>query len=180
MKKLLMVVALGLAGCSTQTPSVYSNYADNTIAIRTIEPTKVQMTTIDDQSQYDENCRMVGPIRLSGGRTLAGFIRDSFNDELKFAGAFATDGKGVELNAKLSKAVFSSSEGLVDGWWDLAWTVLNPANGKSVSAASKYEFSTNFVGEIACKNVAEALVPAVQQLINKTVTSPEFKTLLAR
>jgi hypothetical protein len=179
-RKLAVLLMLGLAACSTQTPSVYSNYADNTLALRKIDPVRTRVASISDQSAFDENCRMVGPIKLSGNRTLAKFISDSFNDELKFAGVFDETQTKPALNAVLVRAAFSSSAGLTSGWWDLAWTLTNPATGKSLASSVKYDFSTNFVGEIACKNVAEALVPAVQLLINKTVTSPEFRGLIAR
>ncbi|RJF88720.1 hypothetical protein D3874_18435 [Oleomonas cavernae] len=145
------------------------------MALRKLDQARTRAATITDQSNFDEGCRMVGPIKVSGNRTLATFIRDSFNDELKFAGVFDDTQTKPALNAALTRAAFSSSAGLTSGWWDLAWTLTNPTNGKSLSATIKYDFSTNFVGEIACKNVAEALVPAVQLLINKTVTSPEFR-----
>jgi len=40
-----------------------------------------------------------------------------------------------------------------------------------------YEFSTNFIANIACEQVAQALAPATQDLIKKLVQHPSFKKI---
>ena len=42
----------------------------------------------------------------------------------------------------------------------------------------RYEFESGFVADMACKQTAEAYMPAVQNLIGKIVRSPGFKGLL--
>ena len=43
---------------------------------------------------------------------------------------------------------------------------------------SIYEFSTNWVGDKACQQVAQAFEPAVEKLIKKIVEHPEFPSLV--
>jgi len=40
-----------------------------------------------------------------------------------------------------------------------------------------YEFEGAYLGEIVYRNAVQALVPAVQELIQKVVTSKEFQAL---
>lgn len=69
------------------------------------------------------------------------------------------------------------SSGLTDAAWNIAVTI-SSSNGKSVSVDSRYPFSGNFVGEVACNQTAQALMPAVQDLIGKIITHPDFAALL--
>ena len=52
------------------------------------------------------------------------------------------------------------------------------SNGKTLSVDSHHPFSGNFVGEVACNQTAQALVPAVQDLIGQIVGHPDFAALL--
>jgi len=55
---------------------------------------------------------------------------------------------------------------------------ISSSNGKSVAVSNHYAFSGNFVGEVACNQTAQALMPAVQDLISKIVRHSEFSGLL--
>jgi hypothetical protein len=72
---------------------------------------------------------------------------------------------------------FSSSRGLTGGSWDIALRVTS-SYGKTTSVSEHYEFNSGFVADTACKQTAEAYFPAVQNLIEKLVKSPEFLTLV--
>ena len=62
------------------------------------------------------------------------------------------------------------------GKWVISLSISsNKNNGYKVS--STYKFSTNWVADKACQQVAQAFVPAVQQLILKTISDPRFKAL---
>jgi hypothetical protein len=43
---------------------------------------------------------------------------------------------------------------------------------------SSYEFNSGFIADTACKQTAEAYLPAVQNLIGKLVKAPEFESLV--
>ena len=165
-----------LAGCSTMTPTSYSPYADNNVELRKLEGQTVRINLITDASNFDAGCRLMGPIEASGNRSVAQFVQDSFNDEFKFAGVH---GDGVALQADLTKAEFSSTSGLTNGWWELAATLKNPKTGKSLSANSRYEFPSGFDAMTACTQTAQALTPAVQRLVHSAVSNPAFADLVA-
>jgi len=173
------VACLLVAGCETMPSATYSNLGDNTYALRKFEGAKVRVATISDQSSFDSSCRLMGPIKTSGNRSLADFIRDSFNDELKFAGIYADD-QVVQLVAMLQRASFSSTTGLTGGRWDFSLQVANPSNGRSVTTSMQYHFDSGFIGDNACRNVANAITPSVQRLINRTISDPGFAALIGR
>lgn len=117
----------------------------------------------------------MGPIQASDGMTIPQFIQKAFNDEFKFANVYAED--GAQLTGSLTTISFSSTSGLTNGWWDLALT-LTSAHGKSLGVESRYEFKSGFDAITACNQTAQALGPAVQDLIKKTVSDPNFKSML--
>ena len=169
-----------MAGCETLSPATYSNYGDNTFSLRKLDGAKVRLATIADQSNFDSGCRLVGPIKTAGDRPVAEFIRDSFNDELKFAGLYSDAQDTTVLNATLRSANFSSLAGLTQGHWTFSLQLANAENGRILVANSNYDFDSGFVADVACRNVSNALTPAVQRLINKAVSDPEFGTLVKK
>jgi hypothetical protein len=63
------------------------------------------------------------------------------------------------------------------------WQIDMTFSGESVepfTIKSVYEFSTNYVGNVACTQVATALPQAVQDLVAKLVSHPNFKKLVAK
>jgi hypothetical protein len=159
--------------------ATYSNYADNTYALHKLSGAKVRIGTFTDLSKFDSGCRLVGPIKTAGNRPIPEFIHDSLNDELKFSGVYSDEPSAVELAATLRSASFSSMTGMTGGHWDFSLQLSNPANGRSVTANNEYSFDSGFDADTACRNVAIALTPAVQRLINKAVTDPGFPALVA-
>lgn len=173
-------VAVILSACSTMTPSTYAPNADNNVALRGITGTKAHLGSMMDASNFSANCRLMGPIEASGKRSVAQFVQDSFNDELKFANVYGDDASAVTLDATLDHAEFSSTSGLTNGWWDLSATLKNPKTGQSLAAQSRYEFPSGFDAMTACTQTAQALTPAVQGLIKSAVTNPKFAELVAK
>ena len=55
---------------------------------------------------------------------------------------------------------------------------LASSNGASLRAKNRYEFKSGFDAITACNQTAQALGPAVQDLIKKTVTNAHFGALL--
>jgi hypothetical protein len=177
---LAISASLFLAGCETMQPASYANYGDNTFALKKFTGAKVRVSTVTDASKFDSGCRMVGPIKTAGNRPLADFVRDSLNDELKFAGVYSDDQGSTQLAATLNSAEFSSMTGLTRGYWNFSLQLANPANGKSLTTDYHYDFDSGFDAMTACGNTSNALTPAVQRLINKAVTDPAFASMVAR
>lgn len=176
----LFAAGVLLAGCETMQPASYSNYGDNTFTLRKLADAKLRVVSMSDVSKFDSGCRMVGPIKTAGNRPLAEFIRDSMNDEFKFAGLYSEDPAATELSATLNSAEFSSMTGLTRGYWTFSLQVANKVSGKSLKADSRYDFDSGFDAMTACMNSSNALTPAVQRLINKVVTDPQFPDLVKR
>lgn len=169
-----------LAGCTTMQPASYANYGDNTFALRKITAGKARIVSMRDLSKFDSGCRMVGPIKTAGNRPLAEFIRDSFNDEFKFAGIYSDEPGTAELDAILNSGEFSSMTAMTRGYWSFSLQISNRTNGKSLTANSRYDFDSGFDAATACMNTSNALTPAVQRLIYKAVSDSSFISLISR
>jgi hypothetical protein len=171
-------LAIALAACQTMPSATYSNFGDNTYALHKLEGAKVRLGVMTDNSGFDSGCRLVGPIKTAGNRPIAEFIRDAFNDEFKFAGVYSDEAAAANLTGTLRSAEFTSMTGMTQGHWSFSVQLSNPANGKSLTASTEYDFDSGFIAEDACRNVSNALTPAVQRLINKAVADPSFPELI--
>lgn len=169
-----------LSACESMAPATYAPFADNSVALRKYSSAKVSVATMNDQSKFDAGCRLLGPVETSGKRSVPQFVFDSFNDELKFGNIYSADQDAAHLEMTLVSASFSSSSNLFSGWWDFTVKLENHANGQTLLVRSKYDFQSGFSAEAACANVSQALTPAVQRLINKTITDPGFTALIGR
>ena len=178
MKLALSVLAVAtLAGCSTYAVPRYSISADNVMALKSAAPSGISVgaftqTPIPNQNPNSIMCRGVGPIKTPDGEPFADFVKSSFVSELKIAGAYAPEAP-VQLTGRLDNIDFSS----VSGAWNLGLSVAS-SNGKSLSISEHYPYSSSYFGETACNQTAQALMPAVQDLIAKLVHAPDFPSLL--
>lgn len=177
-KLVLMIpfVAL-LAACETYTTPRYAINADTNVAIKSLGTTNVGVGPFVGPDSFDSGCRAAGPLAPPDGMSHTAYIKKALEDELKVAGAHSAESPRVVLSGTVNKLEFSSSRGLTGGSWDIDLT-LKSSNGKSMTAIEHYEFESGFAAFTACKQTAEAYMPTVQNLIGKTVRSPEFKSLL--
>jgi len=171
----LLGMILVVSGCSTMTPARYSVSVDNDMILKKYQGKTLQVASLDAPASYDANCRLMGPIKASDGATIPQFVQKAFNDEFKLAGVYGES--NAVLTGRMEKIAFSSSSGLTNGWWDLSLT-LNSNNGRSLSVENKYDFKSGFDAITACNQTAQALGPAVQDLIKKAVSDPRFKELM--
>lgn len=176
MKNLLLGVAVLLvSGCSTMTPARYAVSVENHQALKQYAGAAVKVDSVAASSDYNPNCRLMGPIQASDGMTIPQFVAKAFNDELKFAGLYSESGS--TLTGVMTNISFSSVSGLTNGVWDLAMT-LHSSNGRSMSVGIQYGFKSGFDAITACNQTAQALGPAVQDLIKRAVTDPQFGALV--
>jgi hypothetical protein len=117
-------------------------------------------------------CRGVGPIKTPDNETFAEFIRKALLDELRMANVFSVTAP-VTLTGNLNSIDFSS----MNGTWNLSLTV-NSSNGKSMFVSESYPYTSSYSGETACNQTAQALMPAVQNLVGQIVRSTEFGSLI--
>jgi hypothetical protein len=171
----LTMAVLLATGCSTMTPARYSISVDNNVVLKQYAGATVEVATMTAADSYNANCRLMGPIEAADGMSIPEFVQKAFNDEFKFAGIHS--GSGIKLDGSLTKISFSSTSGLVNGTWDLGLT-LKSSNGRSMMTESSYGFRSGFDAITACNQTAQALGPAVQDLIKKVVSDPQFATLI--
>ena len=171
--------SLLLAGCSTYAADRYAVSMDSQEELQTVSTAapsrKVQVSTFsaNEPGRTEIGCRGVGPIKTPDGESFEEYIRKALIDQLRLAQIYSPDG-AIHISGRLDKIDFSSYEGI----WYLVVTVTNE-NNNSFVASENYDYQSSFVGETACNQTAQALMPAVQNLIRKIVSSPEFKAMLA-
>ena len=173
----IAITALTLTACSTYMPQRYSISADNNVALKAIGLGNINVGTFKGPSKFDNACRGAGPIAPPDNLSFESYIQKALADELKVAGMYDDRASKVTLSGVVSRLEFSSSKGLTGGTWDMDVT-FNSSNGKSLAVSEHYEFNSGFVADTACKQTAEAFLPAVQNLISKLVKNPQFKAML--
>lgn len=177
MKKIFVILlATSAAACSTFMPQRYTAAADNVVALRTLNLGSINVGEFKSSTKIDNSCRAVGPISPPDSLSFEAYIQKALADELKIAGVFDDKTPKTTLTGDLTKLDFSSSKGLTGGEWNISLT-LKSSNGKSISASETYNFNSGFVADTACKQTAEALLPATQNLIGKLIKNPSFKSL---
>lgn len=175
MKKIVLIAAvLGLSACSTMQPPRYSVSADNVLALKTLEGIKGEVVSLNMGTNFSSNCRLMGPIEPADGLSIPQFITKAFNDELKMSDRFSSNAS--KLSGNITKIEFSSVSGLTNGYWDIGMT-LSSDNGKQINVDNRYAFKSGFDAITACNATADALSPAVQDLIKATISHPEFASL---
>jgi hypothetical protein len=178
MKRMLIAASalVVLAGCSTYAVPRYSISADNVVALKSIGNNvsvgAFTQTKVQNQKPDELMCRAVGPIKTPDGQPFSEFIRGSLISELKIAGVYA-DAAPITLTGHLDSIDFST----VGGSWKIQLT-LTSSNGKSMTQKEDYPYTSSYYGETACNQTAQALMPAVQDLLAKFVRSPDFSSLL--
>lgn len=170
-----LVILLPIAlGCSTFSAMRYSVSADNIVTLRTLNGRTVNVGAFSAASpgQTEIMCRGVGPIKTPDGEPFSEYVRKAILDDLRIANVYS-ESAPVTLTGHLEVIDFSSNS----GEWNLSLTVKS-SNGKSITITETYKYTTSFYGETACAQTAQALMPAVQNLVGKLFRSSEFKPLL--
>lgn len=172
-----LLSVLVLSACSTYMPQRYSISADTNVALKSIGVGGINVGEFKGPAKFDNSCRAAGPIAPPDNMSFEAYIQKALADELKVAGAYDDKAPKITLTGLVDQLGFSSSRGLTGGSWDIGLRV-SSSNGKSVYVSEHYEFNSGFIADTACKQTAEAYLPAVQNLIGKLVATPEFKSLV--
>jgi hypothetical protein len=157
------------------TPARYAVSVDNNQMLKQYEGAAIRLGNLTASSDYSANCRLMGPIKAADGMSIPDFIQKAFNDEFKFANVYSDS--GINLSGTVTKVEFSSTSGLTDGWWDLG-IKLTSSNGASMEAENRHSFKSGFDAITACNQTAQALGSAVQDLIKKVISDPQFSQLI--
>ncbi|MEI2614235.1 MAG: hypothetical protein V9G21_04125 [Methylotenera sp.] len=179
-------LALSLASCSHVSPR-YNASATNVEEIRQITKdisAKISTGefTATEIGKKSIVCRAAGPVGPSdneGSRVEAGFdqfIKDAIADEFKIAGIY-DEKSNVKLKGNLDSIDFSSSIGA--GKWMMKMT-FSSQEVEPFVVENTYSFSTNFIADIACEQVSQALPAATQDFIKKLIQHPSFRNILTQ
>lgn len=179
-KAISLLVVIFLSACSHVSPR-YNMSATNVEELRQItkdSTTKIGSGefTATEAGKKSIICRAAGPIAPPDDKTFDEFIHDALFDELKLVNAYDQNSL-VKLSANLDQIDFSSNIG--SGKWTIRMT-LKADGSEPFTVENVYPFSTNFVADIACEQVAQALPAATQDFIRKIFEDPAFKALLAK
>lgn len=178
MKSVVLIAAvLLLSACSTMQPPRYSVSTDNVVALKALDGIEGELVSLNMGASFSSNCRLMGPIEPADGLSIPQFITKAFNDELKMSDKFSSD--AAKLTGNITKIEFSSVSGLTGGYWDIGMT-LSSDNGQQISVDNKYSFKSGFDAITACNATADALSPAVQDLIKATIRHPGFSALFEK
>lgn len=172
----LAFVGLSMIGCSTYVPQRYSLSADSNQALRNLKTASVSIGEFTGPDVFDANCRAAGTIAPPDNMAYEAYIRKALIDELKVAGLLQDQNKRV-ITGQLTRLDFSSTKGLTGGVWEIDLT-LSSSNGQSMSVRESYGFKSGFDAGTACKQTADAFMPAVQNLVLTIVSSPGFQKLI--
>ncbi len=173
---LAFAACLALAGCTPYTTTGYNPLMTDIESLQHAGPANVTVGSFTGPAEPAMQCRLLnGPITLPGHITPQDYIARSLASELQLAGLSGGTGPAVTLTGSLTTFTFSSNLGL--GNWQLAETITS-SNGKSLSVMAYYEFYTSLVGDAACREVATAFAPAVQQLNQRLISNSGFPALL--
>jgi hypothetical protein len=181
-KPLLSAAVIGatlmLAACSTTNSIPYKASTSNVITLQNslkASNTKIALGTFSLGNGVDEEmmCRMLGPVKVAPGKSLSTFIKEAFQEELFLAQAYDSNSP-VSVEGRIERLAFSS---VSPANWEITMRVSsNKSAGYTVGI--KYSYDTSFDAWSACKNVADAFSPAVQELLRQVVTNPQFSQLV--
>ena len=181
-KAIVGICALSsMVGCASYNANPYTALADNQHAIQ--EAAKkanggkvgLETITLKDTVSPSLTCRAAGPVNPAPGKTVQQYIEEALKMELYMGGVYVPEARN-RIRAQLTSLGFSS---VGDAHWALGLHLASDSLPQGYNADVKYPFSASFFADYACRDVAEAFAPAVQQLVRKAVTAPEFQQLIA-
>lgn len=172
-----VLLVVSLSSCSTYMPQRYTISADNNVALKASGGSDINVGIVRGPASFDNSCRAAGPISPPDDMSFEAYIRKALIDELKIAGMFNDHAPRITLTGAVEQLSFSSTRSVTGGTWDIGLRVVS-SNGRSTFVAEHYEFKSGFDAVTACKQTAEAFLPAVQDLIGKLVKSPDFRGLI--
>ena len=169
--------AILLSGCETTNSLPYKASTNNVMTIQKSMGSagkKAKISSIFLAPGVEENltCRLMGPVKVTPGKTLSQYIEEAFQEELFLAGVYDADSSNM-LEGEVLKLEFSS---VAPANW-LISLMVKSNNSPGYTVTTDYKFGTSFSAYSACKNVADAFGPAVQQLLKQVVSDPGFSQL---
>ncbi len=163
-----------MQACSTYSVDRYAMNSNNIVTLKEYQGNDISVGefTATEPGQTSASCRAVGPIATPDGETFEKYVRNALIAEMQIAEVYSENADTV-ITGNLNHIKPNS----MDGTWDISVTVTSNS-GASFTVEELFDYKTSWYGETACNQTAQALMPAVQNVISKIVTHPQFGTLL--
>lgn len=167
---LMLCGASWLVGCS-YTGQNYQSSFENVSALKCDEKKAHAINVAEFTASKEANslvlCRLAGPIDTPTKVPYAQFLHDAFIADLKQAKLYNANA-ATTLHANLDAINLSTMLG--NGNWQIQMT-FNDGKHPAYTVSDRYEFSVNYIGDIACSEAAAALTPAMQKFLLKAYRS---------
>lgn len=178
MKRIIVAVfVLVLSACS-YIPPRYSISEDNTMELKKLGADNINVGAFTATAEFDDNCSItagvVGKPDITG---FQGYIKKAFIKELQQAGLFDDKAPKITLTGVVEKLSFSSRRDVYTSSWNIT-VRLNSSNGKSVRVSVQHDFDAGAGSQADCQIIADNYMPAVQKILGKLISSPEFQSLV--
>ena len=177
----IIIILLMLVGCSTYPVDRYTVSVSNMVTLKKLPIETLSVGNFSgsvSKIRSEVLCNITPP----DGLTLAEFIRMAVIDELRMADKY-DENAPVALNGQLKDAQFKvlghHFTGNKRGEWNLELELVS-SNGEWLKVSENYKYVLPTLYEEACMQIARSLVPAVQDLIHKAVSDPQFVKLASK
>jgi hypothetical protein len=174
---LITAGALLMSGCANKV-STYSNSPQNLRAVKalssSVSAVNVGKFTATNEGESKVMCRLATPVGTPDGITFAKYIEDALSTELEMGNMIDPKSK-ITITGNLDSLYGSTVLG--NAYWEFKVKVTS-SNGKSFDVISRYDYESSFTAYSACSEMQRSYLPAVQELVNKIVTNPQFQELL--
>lgn len=177
----IALFALVLSACSNA-PQRYGISTNNHMSLKALKASgigNINVGTFTRTADLSNNCRLLyGNIALPDKMSFEGYIQKGLIEELTVADMFDDKNAVITLTGVVEQLSFSTMTSLMGGGsWDIGLRV-NSSNGQSTYVSEHYEFEASGQVWAACSQTANAFTPAVQDILGKLITSPDFKSLV--
>jgi hypothetical protein len=180
-RSIVLMLAFVLSACSsllTYTPPHYRVSADNTTAIKRFGGGNIDVGPFTKTVEFENDCGITaGNILMPDNLSVEGYIQQGLVDELKNVGMFDDMTPKITLTGVVEELSFFSRRHIYTSTWSIGLRV-NSSNGQSVYVTSKFNFDAGAFSRADCQKIADAYLPAVQNILGKFIHSPEFKSLI--
>ncbi|QKJ22761.1 hypothetical protein [Poseidonibacter lekithochrous] len=168
------ILSVGFTGCGVKVANYHAS-ADNVTELKELN-IKINVNDFTaTKSNYKFMCRLANDVTTPNKEPFETYIENAFVEELKMAGMYSESSK-ITISGHLNMVDVSS--GMTDAHWTFDITV-SSNNGKSFRVKHKREYSSSFLGGIACgQDMPGSFQPTVKELISKIIKNPQFRDLI--
>lgn len=174
---MIAVCTFLISGCANKVPT-YSNTPENIRAVKklvpSVAPINVGHFSATNEGEAKVMCRLSSPVGTPDGVTFAKYIEDALVTELEM-GNLIDPKSSITVTGHLDELYGSTILG--NAYWEFKVKVKS-SNGKSFDVVSRYDYESSFTAIYACSEMQRSYLPAVQKLVNRILTHPNFSELL--